>query len=368
MAESFPKFEAQPELPGYDPYRPLKVALKFIVIITISLAIIFAIWKMFKVVQIRTSFRAHQKRALMGTTVEIKAYGKDARSASKQALQAMERMAKLINAHDTKSEIGLVNSMAGIASVAVSRNTFDVIYRSIKLSKSMGNTFDITIGPLIELWNFKGKDTFTPPSSSQIKETLKLVDYRKIEIDPEIETIKLLKRGMKINLGGVGKGYVLAIGRSMLVSKGIKSGLISSGSSITCIGTKPDGEPWRVGIRSPRDPEKLLGTITLAPGQAVSTSGDYEQYVEIEGKRYHHIFDPRTGYPASSCQSVTIIAGDATIADILSTSVFVMGPWRGMRLLRTLENVEGLIVDSSGKVHKTTGFKLEILKEETKKQ
>jgi thiamine biosynthesis lipoprotein len=367
MTESFPKPETQPELPGYDPIRPLKKSLKFIVIIAISLILLLTFWKAVKLVQTKTSFKAHYRKSLMGTTVEIKAYGKGATTASKAAFKEMERVANLMSIYNPKSEVSLINSMAGIASIAVSRDIFDVINRSIKLSSSLSRTFDISAGPLIDLWDLGRKGDFVPPDKSKIWETLKLVDYRKIEIDQERESVKLQKRGMKLNLGGVGKGYVLAVGRNVLVQNSIKSALISTGSSITCIGKKPDGTLWNVGIRSPREPKRLLGSVALMPGQAISTSGDYEQFIVKDGKRYHHIIDPRTGYPASLCRSATIIAGDATAADILSTSVFIMGPWKGIRLLNTLENVEGLIIDSNGKMHKTAGFKFEKIEEEEEK-
>jgi thiamine biosynthesis lipoprotein len=304
---------------------------------------------------------------MMGTIVEIKAYGENARSAAKNALNEMEKISNQISVFDSESEVSFINSMAGIAKVAVSPRTFDIISRSIKLSKSLGRSFDITIGPLINLWDFNKKEDFMPPSPQEIREALKLVNFYRIEIDPQLETVKLLKRGMKINLGGVAKGYTLSVARNLMVSEGIRSALISTGSSITCIGSRPDGKPWRVGIRSSRGAENVIGTIELVPGQALSTSGDYEQYIEYEGKRYHHLIDPRTGYPASGCQSVTVLAGDATAADMISTAVFVMGPWKGLRFLKSLENVEGLIVDSNGKIHKTDGFKLEPVENEAEK-
>jgi len=359
MVEFLPKHDAQPELPKHDPLRPLKASIKYIIIIFIAIVICFGLFRYFSSLYKKSSASAIETRNLMGTTVEIIAYGDRAKQLSKKAFRAMEDIATSLSIYNKNSEVSLINSMAGIAPVAVSPDTFDIISRSIILSKSLYGAFDISIGPLIDIWKINKNEEFMPPDVPTIVAARKLVNYWNIAINQEKETVKLKKRGMKLNLGAVGKGYVLSIGRSILVNNGIKSALISCGSTLTCIGKTHDGNLWSIGIKSPRDPEKILGKVSLLPGQAISTSGDYEQYIELNGKRYHHIIDPRTGYPASTCQAVTILAGDPTAADILSTAVFILGPWRGLRYLNSLENVEGLIIDSNGKIHMTAGFKLE---------
>jgi len=312
-----------------------------------------------RVVIEKMEMSATERVELMGTQVEVIVNGPHARDHARAAISLMKRLEKLLNWKNPQSEVSLVNSMAGITAVAVSRDCFDIINRSIKLSGSLGGAFDITIGPLMEIWDFSMKDRKAPPPKVDIIAAGNLVNYRNVEIDPELETIKLLKRGMKINLGAVGKGYAVAKARNLLVSRGVRSAMINMGSSIATIGRRRDGKMWRVGIRHPRNPSELLGIVALVPGQAVSTTGDYEQYFEVEGKRYHHVIDPRTGYPAAGCQSVTIIAGDATVADILSTAVFVKGAVQGMRLIDSLEGVKGIIVKSDGTVIKSAGLKLE---------
>ncbi len=306
----------------------------------------------------RLNTKARIVANLMGTEVEIVVNGKAAKRAAERAVDTITGVSRLLDWRNPKSEVSLINSMAGITAVAVSKPTFDVIYKSVKLSKTVHGVFDITIGPLADLWR-EAIDRGVPPSSTEITERKKLVNWEKVELDLQAETVKLLDRGMKIDLGGVGKGYAVGAARNTLVSLGIKSALINSGSSIVVIGVREDGKPWRIGVRDPRDPKKILGVIILEPGQALSTSGDYEKYFEWEGKRYHHIIDPRTGYPAETCQAVTVVAGDAAVADILSTAVFILGPKIGMRLIEGLDGVSGLIVTKNGEVIKSSNLRFE---------
>ncbi len=333
----------------------LKIYLSVSALFIILLLSFFLI----RIVLEKIEMTATERAEIMGTEVTVLVNGPSARAHARAAIAVMKRLEKILGWENPQSEVSLINSMAGITSVAVSPDCFDIINRSVKFSMSLGGTFDITMGPLMETWDFSFREKKGPPPNIDIINARKLVNYRNIEVNPEMETVKLLKRGMKIDLGAVGKGYAVAKARNLLVARGVRSALISMGSSIAAIGKRPDGKMWRVGIRHSRKREELLGIVTLAPGQAVSTSGDYERYFIVDGKRYHHIIDPRTGYPATYCQSVTIIAGDATIADILSTAVFVKGPASGMSLINSLEGVKGIIVKSDGTVIKSRDLKLE---------
>jgi len=295
---------------------------------------------------------------LMGTIVEIRINGPDAKRHAKAAIEEMKRIAGLLNYHDENSELSNINRMAGITAVAVSQDTFEIIKRGLNVCRLTGGMYDITIGPLVDIWDFTSKDRKEIPSGNELAYAQHLVNYGNVEIDSRSETVKLLYPGMKIDLGGIAKGYAIAKARALLVERGVKSALISTGSSITVIGTNGDRN-WRVGVKNPSKPDDIIGILDLKPGQALATSGDYERFFEIKGKRYHHILDPRTAMPAGGTKSVTIISDDAVLSDALSTAVFVMGPSRGLQFLRGLANVYAIIVDKDGNVLTTPGLILE---------
>lgn len=295
---------------------------------------------------------------IMGTTFEIKVNGKNAGADVSAALGKVRDIYELLNYFDAKSEISAINSMAGISAVAVNRDTFEIIDRALKFSRRCGGVFDLTIGPLTDIWNFSLKDHDEIPSGNELVYAQHLVNYGNVVVNSQNETVKLLYPGMKINLGGVGKGYAISKARAILVARGVKSAMISAGSSLAVIGDNK-GRPWKIGIKDPRHPDELIGTIPLKAGQALSTSGDYEKYFEFKGKRYHHILDPSTGMPAEACRSVTIICNDATEADMLSTAVFVMGPKRGLEFVSTFPETYAIMIDKDGNLVTSSGITLE---------
>lgn len=294
----------------------------------------------------------------MGAVFEIKVNGKNSGGHVKAALDKINEISNSINYYDDRSEIFTINNMAGISAVAVSHDTFDLIDKALKVCRQTGGALDITIGPLVDIWNFNSSSHTDIPAGNELVYAQHLVNYGNVLINPQNETVKLLYPGMKINLGAAGKGYAISKARSILVERGVKSAIISAGSSIAVIGDNK-GKLWRVGIKDPRHPDETVGIVMLNGGQALSTSGDYERYFEIGGKRFHHILNPGTGMPADECRSVTIISDDATQADMLSTAVFVMGPKRGLDLVSSLKNVYAVIVDRQGSVITSPGLKLE---------
>jgi len=294
----------------------------------------------------------------MGTVFEIKVNGKNTGGHVKAALDKINEISNSINYYDDKGEISTINNMAGISAVAVSHDTFDLIDKALRVCRQTGGAFDITIGPLVDIWNFNSRSHADIPAGNELVYAQHLVNYGNVLINPQNETVKLLYPGMKIDLGAAGKGYAISKARSILVERGVKSAIISAGSSIAVIGDNK-GKPWRIGIKDPRHPDETVGTVSLTGGQAVSTSGDYERYFEIGGKRFHHILNPNTGMPADECRSVTIISDDASQADMLSTAVFVMGPKRGLDLVNSLKNVYAVVIDRQGGIITSPGLKLE---------
>ena len=294
----------------------------------------------------------------MGTVFEIKVNGKNSSGHVKAALDKVREISEQINYYRDNSEISAINNMAGISAVAVSHDTFDIIDKALRVCRQTGGAFDITIGPLVDIWNFNSKNHPDIPAGNELIYAQHLVNYGNVLINPQNETVKLLYPGMKIDLGAAGKGYAISKARSILVERGVKSAIISAGSSIAVIGDNK-GRPWRIGIKDPRHPDETVGVVALNGGQAVSTSGDYERYFEIGGKRFHHILNPNTGMPADECRSVTIISDDASQTDMLSTAVFVMGPKRGLDLVNSFKNVYTVIIDRQGSVITSPGLKLE---------
>ena len=314
----------------------------------------------------RVATKAEIKTNLLGTIVEIKAYGRGAQLTADEAINSIKKTQKLLNKHEQRSEIALINNMAGVAAVAVSPTTFAIIKQSIELSKETKGFFDITVGPLADLWKEVIKNK-TLPSQTEVKTKVRLTDFRLIDLDYRLETIKLPTSGMNLDLGAIGKGYAFDLAKGIFKNKEIESALLSSGSTVVAVGEKPDGNPWKIMLRNPRPTaeSEYLGYIELAD-QALSVSGDWEQFVEIDGTRYSHVLDPMSGYPAKGVQMVAVIAENGTLADAYSTAVFVMGVREGLYFLNVRKNVEGLIVDSKGNVHTTRNFDLKTEEEVSK--
>jgi len=295
---------------------------------------------------------------LMDTVVTIHVVADSEEAADRAMAKAFEAIGKLdtlLNFFSDKSELALINRNAGVSGVRVSPETLEVIEKAVYASEQSGGAFDVTIGPESSLWNFV---TRAKPDDKAVSEKLGLVNYRLIDLAKEKSVVALKKKGMLIDLGAIAKGYAADRAAEALKRHGIKSGLVAVAGDIKAFGLKQDGKPWRVGIRNPRQKGKddeILATIELRD-MAISTSGDYERFFIIDGERFHHILDPRTGYPARGCQSVSVMAKDGVSTDSFSTAVFVLGPEKGMELLKHL-GFEGMIVDKEGKIHITPGIK-----------
>jgi thiamine biosynthesis lipoprotein len=299
-------------------------------------------------------FKYHQ--VAMGTVIEITLIGDHEEQANKAALQAFQEMKRIEQLMSPKIESGdvfRINQSSGKERVKVSNETLKVIKKAQEISELSDGGFDITVGPLVDLWR-KARERKIPPSAEEVKEKLDLVNFKNIEMGQEGKVF-LKKKGMAIDLGGIAKGYAVDRAFKLLKSLGYKNLIVNAGGDLRVGGLK-NNQPWSIGIQNPRESQKIMARIS-ASDTAIATSGDYEKYFIDQGKRYHHIFYPKDGFPADGCQSVTIVTKYCITADGLATAVFVLGPERGYSLCQKLNGVECLIVDKEGKILFSPGLK-----------
>lgn len=288
---------------------------------------------------------------MMGTVVEVTVLTPDvaeAKSALVAAFRETERIEHLLNVHDSTSEISAINAAAGHAPVRVSWETFAILERSRSYSEKFRGIFDITIGPLIELWGFNGDAPPRAPRDEQIRNVLPLVGYRKVHLSAADTTVFLPKRGMRVDLGGIAKGYAIDRLAAVLRAWEINDFFINAGGDIFASGTKADQSQWQVGIKDPRRPDSVVAAFALCDF-AVATSGDYERYFINDGKRFCHILDPANGYPGRMCQSVSVLASTAEEADVLATYLFLIGHLKNTSATDKIPAY--VIVDAGGTLH-----------------
>jgi thiamine biosynthesis lipoprotein len=292
----------------------------------------------------------------MGTEVHFVAYttrelGEAAiRDAMNRALAEIRRIETVMTSWRDTSEVGQINVGAG-SPVVVSNETITVLRKARWASELSGGVFDITFHALGDLWKFGDAAEANPklPDPKVVREKKKLVDYRKVQIDEGAHTVTIGK-GMRIDLGGIAKGYAVDRAAAVMKAAGLKSFLAQAGGDLYGAGSKPDGSPWVSGIQDPRADQGQFFAIIELQDHAFSTAGDYARAFFVNGKRYHHIIDPRTGYPATACRSVTVWAGDAFTADAIDDAVFILGPEKGLPLVESQPEVGAVVVDKDNKV------------------
>ena len=287
-----------------------------------------------------------QTRFLMDTAVRVAVYDREIPRrkidvAIDRAFEAMKEIEAKTSIHIDTSEVSRMNQAAGGNTVRISSETMDILYRAIETSRTTQGAFDVTIGVIKSLWAFDS-DNPSVPDESFIRSLLSKVDYRKIHLR-DTEAF-LSEPGMQIDMGGIAKGFVIDQGVQSLKKSGIHSGLVEAGGDLRILGLHPRRNRWKIGVRHPRSQAGELIGVIETDETSIATSGDYERYFIKDGKRYHHILDPNTGFPASGCVSVTIVTESALMADALATAVFVLGHEEGMSLIDRLEGVEGLIL------------------------
>ncbi len=298
--------------------------------------------------------------SMLGSPFEVTVVAGDSTFGEKaldMAVAEVRRIENLISDWKPETEISAVNRNAGKQPVKVSREVFDLVARSIKISELTDGAFDVSYASMDRIWKFDGSMT-AMPTPGAIQKSVGKVGYQNIVMDAENLSIFLKNEGMKIGLGGIGQGYIADSIKALLISNGIHSGIVNVSGDVSAWGKMPNGKPWTVGIVNPMDKNKVFATFPLIDS-AVETSGSYEKFVVFDGKRYSHIIDPRTGYPATGIVSVSVFSKQTEISDALATSIFVMGKDVGLNLINQLKGIECIIIDDQGKIFSSEGIKLE---------
>ncbi|WP_412983931.1 FAD:protein FMN transferase [Pontimicrobium sp. IMCC45349] len=299
---------------------------------------------------------------LMGSRFDITVVANDSIQANKYidtAVAEISRIEKLISSWDDNSQTSKINRNAGIKPVKVDKELFDLIERAIGLSKLTDGAFDISYASMDRIWKFDGSMT-KMPSKEEIIASVEKVGYQNIVLDKKNSTVFLKLKGIKIGFGAIGKGYAADKAKKLLISKGVSSGIINASGDMNTWGKQPNGNEWKVAITNPMDKNKVFALLPITNG-AVVTSGNYEKYVNFNGKRYTHIIDPRTGYPSTGIISVTVFAPKAELADALATSVFVMGKEAGLDRINQLPKIECIIIDDKGNITKSKNIEIDKL-------
>ncbi len=288
----------------------------------------------------------------LGTQSNITAYGEHAEKAIGLAVSRVWEINDRMSAYHEDSEISQISIKAGISPQKVNPDVFALLQRAVAMSKASGGAFDITVRPLTTLWNFSGGGDF--PIEREIRKAKKLVNYRDLILDADEKTAYLSKPKMAIDLGGIAKGYAADEVRRILLENGVRDALINLGGNVVAMGSNPeDGGCWRIGIQNPLSTRGVYASVISVSDKTIVTSAVNEQFFVREGKRYHHLLNPKTGYPADSrLLSVTVIADRSELADALSTSIFVLGIKDGLKLLKK-ENAEAVFILENGDMFAT---------------
>ena len=313
-----------------------------------------------------SAIRIHQRvQRLMGNRFELSVVGDDADWATAridEAIAEISRIEALLTTYNNQSQTNQINANAGIRPVRVDAEVFALIQRSLRLSELTQGAFDITYGSIDKrLWNFDTTLT-TLPDPKTARQTIRLINYRNVLLNAEESTVFLSQKGMRIGFGGIGKGYAAEQAKRLLQKRGVNSGIVNAAGDLTTWGTQPDGQPWTIGIADPgatlvNSPRQAFSYFAISD-MAVATSGNYEKFALIDGKRYSHTIDPKTGYPVSGIKSVTIIAPNAELADALATPVMVMGVRVGLDLINQMRHIACVIIDDADQLYTSANIRL----------
>lgn len=301
-----------------------------------------------------------QSLKLMGNRFEFSAVAEnESLPLEKIALgiEEVRRIEKLLTTYDDNSETNRINSGAGIRPVQVEEEVLDLIDRSIKISLLTQGAFDITYGSIDKrFWNFD-KTMTSLPDPEKAKEAIKLINFRNIVLDRKKQTVFLKEKGMRIGFGGIGKGYAADRAKIVMQGQGVESGIVNAAGDLTVWGTQPNGKPWTIGIADPERKDAPIASVPLT-NTSVATSGNYEKFVIIDGVKYSHTIDPKTGYPVRGIKSTTVICPSAEIADAMATPITVMGIQAGLGLINQIKNIACIIIDDQDTIYTSKNINL----------
>ncbi len=274
------------------------------------------------------------------------------------AVAEIQRIEKLLTTFSENSQTSLINHHAGIQPVKVDREVFDLIERSLRISRITDGYFDISYGGIDKgFWNFD-RDMKQLPDPKLIKDHLRLVNYENILLNPEDQTVFLKEKGMRIGFGGIGKGYAAEMAKRLLQKRGVPSGIVNASGDLTTWGMQSSGKPWTVGIADPDHAKQPFSYMNITD-MAVATSGNYEKFVIIDGKKYSHTINPKTGMPVSGVKSVTIFCPNAEIADAMATPVGIMGIKAALDMVNQIHQLECIIIDDDNTVYSSQNINLQ---------
>lgn len=294
------------------------------------------------------------EEAIMGTLVTVDIWHDDAhisKQCSDKVFKEMKRIDKLMNPLYPDSEISLINREASEHSVKISNEMFKLLKQSLAFSKSSNGAFDITFASVGYLYDYRKQ---IKPTADKLNEALPSINYKHISLDEKNQSIKFSQQGVRIDFGGIAKGYAVDNAISIIKQCGVQDGIVSAGGDSRVLGDR-NGKPWMIGVRHPRDNNAVMLRLPLSD-TAISTSGDYERYFIDDEIRYHHIISPQTGKSVTETWSTTVIANDAVTTDALSTTLFVLGADKAIEYIENIENAEAVVIDNKGKMHYSSGL------------
>jgi thiamine biosynthesis lipoprotein len=295
-----------------------------------------------------------QEQAIMGTRIVVEFWDEDkvhAEQCAEQVFNEMRRIDALMSPYKPNSELSRINQQAAGQAIQISEELFNLLEKALQMSQLSNGAFDITFSSVGHLYNYREG---IKPSEEDIQQSLKSINYRHVLLDNTNRSVHFARSGVRIDLGGIAKGYAVDNGIAILAKCGIKGGLVSAGGDSRILGDRGN-RPWMMGVRHPRKKDAVAVTLPLS-NTAISTSGDYERFFIEDGKRYHHIISPSTGKSVSTTWSATVIGPDATTTDALSTTLFVLGPEKGLQLVESLEGIDAVIIDAQGQMHYSSGL------------